>query len=83
MNEADWESLHYGEVAMKNGQLMTAGIVGYTMVVTGAGPTVHDARRDVYSRVDKVVIPNVRYRNDIGMKLIERDQAKLRELGWM
>jgi len=83
MSDTDWESLHYGEVSMKNGQLITAGLIGYTMVVTGVGATIQEARQDVYARVDKVVIPNVRYRNDIGMKLVERDEARLRKLGWM
>ena len=83
MNDTDHDSLHYGEVSMKNGQLITAGLIGYTMVVTGTGGTIQDARSDVYARVDKVVIPNVRYRNDIGMKLIDRDHARLQELGWI
>jgi phosphoribosylamine--glycine ligase len=83
MTEDDRRSLHFSEVALKNDQLVTAGIIGYTMVVTGTGATIEDARRDAYARVDKVVIPNGRYRNDIGVRLIERDHARLRELGWM
>jgi phosphoribosylamine--glycine ligase len=83
MNDADRASLHYGEVTMTNGQLTTAGMIGYTMVVTGLGSTVEGARREAYARVDKVVIPNVRYRNDIGARLIERDIKRLRELQWI
>lgn len=83
MNANDRASLHYGEVTMRNGQLTTAGMIGYTMVVTGVGETIEEARRDVYGRVEKVVIPNARYRNDIGSKLIERDWEHLREMGWI
>jgi len=83
MNDHDREQLHYGEVTMRNGQLTTAGMIGYTMVVTGLGATIEEARRDVYARVDKVVIPNARYRNDIGLRLIDRDMERLRQLGWI
>jgi hypothetical protein len=31
--------------------------------------------------VRKVVIPNSRYRNDIGVRLIERDLEEMRRLG--
>jgi phosphoribosylamine--glycine ligase len=79
----DMDSLHYGEVALQNGQLVTAGTIGYIMVVTGLGESVEQARRDAYGRVDKIVIPNCRYRNDIGMRLIERDYATMQQLGWL
>ena len=83
MSEADRNSLHPGEVTMKDGQLRTAGMIGYTMVVTGTGTTIEEARRAVYERVDKVVIPNGRYRNDIGVRLMENDWSRLAEMGWV
>ena len=83
ITETDRESLHFGEVTLRNGQLVTAGMVGYAMVITGVGNTIEDARRAAYDRVDKVVIPNGRYRRDIGLRLIEQDWATLRNLGWV
>ena len=83
LTSADRDSLHYGEVALQNGQLVTSGTVGYIMVVTGLGESVEQARRDAYGRVDKIVIPNCRYRNDIGMRLIEKDYATMQQLGWL
>ncbi|MGE5749800.1 MAG: phosphoribosylglycinamide synthetase C domain-containing protein [Gemmatimonas sp.] len=83
MTDTDRESLHFGEVTLRNGQLVTAGMVGYAMVITGVGNTIEDARRAAYDRVGKVVIPNGRYRTDIGLRLIERDWATLRNLGWV
>ena len=81
MTDRDRDELHYGEVTMDGGQLKTAGMIGYTMVVTGIGATIEEARSDVYQRVDKVVIPNVRYRKDIGLRLLEKDWAVLERLG--
>ena len=83
LTKSDNDSLHFGEVAIMNDQLVTAGMIGYIMVVTGLGESVDEARRVAYARVDKVVIPNCRYRNDIGARLIDRDFATMRRLGWL
>jgi phosphoribosylamine--glycine ligase len=79
--EEDSRSLHYGEVDTRDGQLVTAGMIGYIMVVTGVGDSIESARRIAYRRVEKVVIPNARYRNDIGVRLMERDMGEMRRLG--
>jgi phosphoribosylamine--glycine ligase len=81
LDEADLQSLHYGEVDMRNGQLVTAGMIGYIVVVTGVADSIEAARERAYARVRKVIIPNCRYRNDIGVRLIERDLGEMRRLG--
>ena len=81
ITEEDRKSLHFGEVTLRGGQLCTAGMVGYAMVVTGRGDTIEEARRVAYDRVSKVVIPNGRYRSDIGENLIARDWTLLEKLG--
>ncbi|MEO5579682.1 MAG: phosphoribosylglycinamide synthetase C domain-containing protein, partial [Gemmatimonadaceae bacterium] len=83
LTDDDRDAFHYGEVALCKGQLVTAGMIGYIMVVTGTGKSVEAARQAAYERVGKVVIPNARYRNDIGTGLIDRDGARLREMGWL
>lgn len=83
LTQEDRASLHFGEVDMHNGQLVTAGLIGYIMVVTGIADSIEGARDVAYRRVRKVVIPNARYRNDIGVKLIERDFAEMVRLGWL
>ncbi|HKY98559.1 MAG TPA: phosphoribosylglycinamide synthetase C domain-containing protein [Gemmatimonadaceae bacterium] len=83
LTDEDRDSLHYGEVTMQDGELRTAGMIGYALVVTGIGATIEKARADAYDRVHKVVIPNGRYRQDIGVKLMEKDWARLNALGWI
>jgi phosphoribosylamine--glycine ligase len=56
-------------------------MIGYIMVVTGVADSIEAAREIAYRRVRKVVIPNARYRNDIGVRLIDRDLAEMRRLG--
>jgi phosphoribosylamine--glycine ligase len=79
----DRHHLHFAEVARSGGRLVTAGSIGYVMVVTGRGPTVVEAQRAAYARAAAIAIPNVRYRTDIGDKLVARDHAELVRLGWM
>ena len=62
-------------------QLVTTGLYGWTMVVTGTGPTIEAARAAAYDRAAKVAAPNIRYRLDIGDRLIAGDFARLERLG--
>jgi phosphoribosylamine---glycine ligase len=78
---ADQRTIHYGEVGLADGQLVTSGKYGWTMVVTGTGPTVEVAMGAAYETADTVFIPNLRFRRDIGEKLIHGDLARVEALG--
>ena len=78
--EEDLRNLHFGELGLANNQLVTSGLYGWTMVVTGTGPTVEAAKRAAYHRAALILIPNVRYRLDIGDRLIGGDYARLEAL---
>lgn len=78
----DRANMHWGEMALDDGgEPVTAGFHGWTMVVTGTGPRVDDAQEAACTLADRIVIPNVRYRRDIGDKLINGDLTTLRALG--
>jgi phosphoribosylamine---glycine ligase len=81
LNAEDKANLHYGEVALAEGRLVCSGMLGYLMVATGRGDSVVEAQRNAYALADKVIVPNVRYRRDIGDKFMRRDAARLRALG--
>ncbi len=78
--EEDFRNLHFGEVGLTDGQLVTSGLYGWTMVVTGLGPTIESAKRAAYERAAPILIPNLRYRLDIGDRLIRGDYARLETL---
>ena len=81
LTTADRSHLHYGELGLKDGALVTSGSYGYTMVATGLGATVAEARDAANALAKKVLVPNARYRRDIGDRVIARDLARVEALG--
>lgn len=79
----DRRNFHYGEIGSDGGDLVTSGLYGWTMVVTGCGDTITAARDEAYARARRIHIPNARYRLDIGEKLIRSDWARLRAWGYV
>jgi phosphoribosylamine---glycine ligase len=81
LTEADRRHIHFCEVGLENGQLVTSGAYGWTMVVTGIGNTTAGAQQSAIALADKMHIPNVRYRKDIGSRLIAGDFRRVETLG--
>ncbi|MDB5826912.1 MAG: phosphoribosylglycinamide synthetase [Variovorax sp.] len=72
----DREHLHFCEVQWQDNQLLASGTTGYIGVATGTGADVGAARTAAYATASQVVVPNLRYRQDIG----ERVTGDLRQL---
>jgi phosphoribosylamine--glycine ligase len=83
LTDAQLGRLSMGEVAMRDGQLITSGSTGYLMVATGVGATVREAQAEAYALARRVIVPNLRYRTDIGDGFVVSGQATLRELGYL
>jgi len=81
LTDKDRDHLYYGEVGISNGQLVTSGIYGWTMVATAVAASIEEARCKAGALADRVIVPNVRYRRDIGSALVNRDMAFVEELG--
>jgi phosphoribosylamine--glycine ligase len=75
--------LHFSEVERRDGQLVTSGVIGYTVVATGVGATVEEAQREAYALAEQVFVPNLRYRNDIGAGFLAHGRARLQRLGYL
>ena len=75
LTAADRANLHYCELGLESGELVTSGIYGWAMVVTGVGDSIASAQQRANSLADRVLIPNVRYRRDIGER---SDRRRLR-----
>ncbi|MBA3697040.1 MAG: hypothetical protein H0W85_09895 [Methylotenera sp.] len=66
-----------------NDQLVTSGTMGYVGVAIGTGPTVEVSRAQAYQLANKIIVPNLRYRNDVGDRVINGDYAGLKALGYI
>ena len=76
------EHLHWGEAGRVGEEFVTAGLYGWTAVVTGTGDNVREAQAAAYARAARVHSPNLRYRLDIGDKLLGGDLQRLIDWGW-
>lgn len=79
----DKTALHFAEVESVDGLLITSGATGYIGVATGKGDTVKEASDEAYRLARHVVIPNLRYRLDIGDRVRNHDWQALKSLGWL
>ncbi|MEZ4211227.1 MAG: hypothetical protein R3B39_02990 [Candidatus Paceibacterota bacterium] len=84
LTEEEKSHLHFEDVMRdENGTYRIAGQDGYVGYITGLGETVEEARAKVCSIAEKVIIPKVMYRNDIGLKFIQENQFKLKKFGYL
>lgn len=86
--EEDATHVHFEEISKKvlaDGRIRyyVAGKHGYALYVTGHGKTVAEAREKVYSLINKIHLPNMMYRTDIGNSFILTEQAQLTRWGWL
>lgn len=83
IGKVDSAHLHLGEVGLSGTDLVTAGLYGWTAVVTGTGETIKDATVAAYANAAQIYAPNLRYRLDIGDALINGELAMLSNWGWL
>ncbi len=84
LTEAERRSLHFEAVSRrKDGEYYVALDTGFILHVSGVGRSAEQARKQVYDLVQKIVIPKMFYRTDIGLKFIEEDRARLKRWGYM
>ncbi len=76
------EGVHLGDVKLVEGDWKLAGESGYALVITGSGSTVEDTQKQVYRRVENIMLQNMFYRVDIGTKWYN-DSDRLQTWGYL
>ncbi len=76
------EGVHIEDVKIEDGVWRIAGSSGCLLVVTGSGTTVSEARQQVYTRIKNIMVQNMFYRTDIGLKW-NTDSDKLQTWGYL
>lgn len=77
-----FDGLHPGDVKLVEGDWRLAGYSGYALIVTGSGSTMEVARKQTYERIKNIMIPNMFYRTDIGVRWFT-DSDKLHTWGYL
>lgn len=62
------DGVHLGDVKLADGEWHLASASGYALIITGSDSTVEDARKQAYRRLDNIMLQNMYYRTDIGVK---------------
>ncbi len=75
-----FEGVHICDVKIENGDWILAGNSGYALIITGSGSTMDEARAQAYNRIKNIMIPNMFYRTDIGVRW-HRDSDRLQTWG--
>ncbi len=65
-NGQSLDGIHIQEVKLVNNEWVITGWAGEALVVVGTGMTMQDAQKQAYSRIKRILIPNMYYRVDIG-----------------
>ncbi|MFB6125354.1 MAG: phosphoribosylglycinamide synthetase C domain-containing protein [Halanaeroarchaeum sp.] len=79
----DRDGIHIEDAKRVDGQWRVAGQSGMPLVVTGKGETMQAAREQAYDRIDRIVVPNMYYRDDIGERWIEGEGDRLQAWGYL
>lgn len=72
----------WAEVESQQGQLLTSGPSGYVGVALGVGGDVAQAREQALALAQRVRVPQLRYRHDIGARQQAGELAQLARWGW-
>lgn len=86
LREEDMRHIHFEEVSLRSGrkdEYYISDNRGYILYVTGMGATAEQAAEHTYATVEKVIIPKMFYRNDIGQSFIHENRAKLVQWGYL
>lgn len=76
------EGVHIHDVKRVNDEWLVTGGAGLALVVSGAGPTMRDAQKQAYARIQNILIPNMYFRDDIGDRWVD-DSDRLHTWGYL
>lgn len=84
LSKEEFSHIHFEEVMLdKKDSYSIAGNTGYVLYITGCGNTVNEARKKVYKIIEKIIIPKVFYRTDIGLSFMKNDYKLLKKWQWI
>jgi phosphoribosylamine--glycine ligase len=83
LSDEEMSRIHFEEVSFDGENYYVSGDTGFVAHVSGVGESVKEARENVYGLIQKIVVPKMFYRNDIGLKFENQDFNLLKKWGWI
>lgn len=85
LSEEEKQHIYFEDVTydVEKKRYRISGDDGYVGYIAGVGETVLEAQKKVYDIAEKVIIPKVMYRNDIGTAFIDWQEKQLKEWGYL
>ena len=83
ISETDKQNIYFSEVALEGSSLVTSGVIGNVATVVGTGNTIEQARMQANYLAEKIIVPNIRYRQDIGTNLHLLELKQLADWGYI
>jgi phosphoribosylamine---glycine ligase len=77
------EKIRFEEISFDDRGYHWSGQQGWLLHVTAHAPSISEARTEVYRTINKIVMPNLFYRSDIGQRVEQHDLPLLKEWGWL
>ena len=74
---------HYVDMRQDGTQLLAHRRSGHVLIATGTGVTIPLAQAAAVARARNVVVPDLRWRSDIGDRVLHGEQDTLHALGWL
>jgi phosphoribosylamine---glycine ligase len=76
--------IHFEDVYKDtDGNMRISSENGFVMHVSGKGSSVEEARLHAYTLIQKITIPKMFYRTDIGLSFTEKNQSLLKQWKWI
>ena len=76
------EGVHIEDVKSVDNEWLVTGTSGVVLIAVGLGPTMKAAQKQVYNRIENIMIPNMYYRKDVGDRWFE-DFDRLHTWGYL
>lgn len=81
--EEEEKRIHFEGIYKKDEKFFVSESLGYVLFVSGRGESIKESQKSALDLAEKVVIPKIFYRTDIGEKFLNNDMKLLKEWGWI
>jgi phosphoribosylamine--glycine ligase len=87
LSQEEFSHIHFEEVQVKMKNKIAcyniASSTGYVLYITECRKTIHEARAKIYKIIEKIIIPKMFYRTDIGLNFMKNNYKLLKKWGWI